>query len=117
MDEANRLNVRGIPVKLALVGYIMIPARSNEPAFVFPGDDLDLLSRVEHERWMQSKFDDVWKPAAETDKARRLHKSLIAWEQLSEPEKDKDRDLMLGIPVILARAGYAILKAVSYSKP
>jgi len=111
MKEANRLNVRDIPVKLASAGYIMIPARSNEPAFEFPGDHLEVLARAEHERWMHSKFDDDWKPAPETDKPRKLHKSLVPWEQLSKEEKDKDRDLVRGIPVILARAGYAILKA------
>ena len=37
LKEANRLNVRDIPVKLAVAGYIMIPARSNEPPFQLPG--------------------------------------------------------------------------------
>jgi len=32
-------------------------------------------------------------------------------EELPEGEKDKDRDLVRGIPVILTRAGYAIVKA------
>jgi hypothetical protein len=35
----------------------------------------------------------------------------VAWERLADAEKEKDRDLVRGIPVILARAGYAIIKA------
>ena len=40
MKEQNRLNVRDIPGKLAAAGYIMVPARSNEPPFNFPGERL-----------------------------------------------------------------------------
>ena len=58
LKEANRLNVRDIPIKLAAAGYIMIPARSNEPPFNFPGEPLERLSEAEHKRWMQSKLDD-----------------------------------------------------------
>jgi len=36
--------------KLAVAGYIMIPARSNEPPFNFPGKPLELLAEAEHER-------------------------------------------------------------------
>jgi hypothetical protein len=36
---------------------------------------------------------------------------LVPWKKLPENGKEKDRDLVRGIPVILARAGYAIVKA------
>ena len=111
LKEANRLNVRDIPSKLAVAGYAMVPARSNERRFDFPGDDLERLAEAEHERWMQSKLDDGWTYASETDKANRLHKCLVPWGKLPEDEKEKDRDLVRGIPSILARAGYAIVKA------
>jgi len=111
LKEANRLNVRDIPTKLAVAGYIMIPARSNEPPFNFPGHPLEILAETEHKRWMQSKFDDGWEYAPETDRAKKLHKLLVPWDRLPEEEKEKDRDLVRGIPVILARAGYAIVKS------
>ena len=110
LKEANRLNVRDIPTKLAAAGYIMVPARSNEPPFNFPGEPLEILAEAEHERWMQSKLDDGWVYAPETDKAKKLHKCLVPWDQLPEDEKEKDRDLVRGIPNILARAGYTVVK-------
>ena len=113
LKEANRLNVRDIPAKLAVAKYIMIPARSNEPPFNFPGDDLESLAEAEHSRWMQSKLDDGWVYGPEIDRAKKLNKCLVPWKDLPEEEKDKDRDLVRGIPVILARAGYAIVKANS----
>ena len=110
LKQANRLNVRDIPAKLAAAGYIMIPARSNEPRFDFPGDALEILAEAEHERWMQSKLDDGWIYGAKTDRAKKQNQCLVPWEKLPGEEKEKDRDMVHGIPVILARAGYAIVK-------
>ena len=111
LKEANRLNVRDIPAKLAVAGYIMIPARSNEPPFNFPGAPLEVLAAAEHERWMQSKLADGWGYGARTNRVKKLHQCLVPWEKLPEDEKEKDRVMVRGIPVVLARAGYAIVKA------
>lgn len=108
--EANRDNVRDIANKLAAVGYVMMPARSNEPPFEFPGDDLDCLAEMEHERWVRDKEKHGWKWGEKTDKDKKIHESLEPWEDLSEEERDKDREMIRGIPKILAKAGYAIVK-------
>jgi hypothetical protein len=108
--EQNRNNVRDIAEKLARTGYIMVPARSNEPLFDFPGDDLERLAQMEHERWMRSKLDAGWRYAAENDRARKLHRDLVPWDKLPEEEREKDRDMVRGIPKILARAGYALVR-------
>jgi len=101
LQEANRLNVRDIPIKLASVGYIMILARSNEPSFHFPGKHVEILAEDEHERWNQSMLDEV----------KKQHPCLVLWKELPKDEKEKDRDLVRGIPMILTRAGYAVVKA------
>jgi hypothetical protein len=111
----------------------MIPARSNEAPFDFPGADLELLSSMEHERWMKAKIESGWRWAPHTDKANQLHEDILAWHRLSEderaaltpeeqaaigpealpePEKEKDRVLVRGIPKILARAGYTVVKVL-----
>ncbi|OGN72213.1 MAG: hypothetical protein A2X25_00695 [Chloroflexi bacterium GWB2_49_20] len=108
--EQNRQNVRDIPIKLASAGYAMIPARSNEPPFNFPGDSLEFLAEREHERWMQVKLADGWKYAPETDKDKKLNHCLVPWNELPDDEKEKDRDMVRGIPKMLARGGYAVVK-------
>jgi hypothetical protein len=108
--EANRVNVRTIPQKLAAAGYIMIPARSNQPALEFPGPDLETLAELEHALWMKAKIAAGFtfgKPTAE-DPLR--NENLVEWEQLDNEIKKIDRNLIKGIPQILARAGYAIEK-------
>jgi hypothetical protein len=108
--EQNRGAVRDIVNKLAAIGYLMIPARSNEPPFQFPGPHLDELAQMEHERWMQAKLEGGWRYAAETRKQDRLHSALLAWEDLSEAEREKDRNLIRAIPRILAKAGYTVVE-------
>ncbi|MDQ2975104.1 MAG: RyR domain-containing protein, partial [Acidobacteriota bacterium] len=129
--EQNRGNVRDIANKLALIGYVMRPARSNEPPFNFPGPDLESVAEMEHERWMRQKLEAGWRYAPKTDKKKKLHEALLPWRKLSQPQRArlyspfelavgggvlsesqrrKDRMLVRGIPKILSRAGYTVVK-------
>jgi hypothetical protein len=109
-QEQNRDTVRHIHSKLAASGYIMVPARSNEPPFEFPGTFLDELAIMEHERWMRMKFTQGWQGAPVTDKDNKAHADLVPWEELSESAKDKDKAFVKAIPGILAKAGYTVVK-------
>ncbi len=128
--EQNRGTVRDIASKLAVIGYVMIPARSNQPPFDFPHPHLDLLAEMEHDRWMKAKISAIWRYGPRTIKEKRIHKALLPWRRFSkqelserftveeiaalgprllpEKEKEKDRDLVRGIPKILAAAGYTV---------
>lgn len=134
LKEQNRAYVRDIPNKLARVGYVMVPARSDQVPFEFPeGDeDLERLAEMEHNRWVRAKVADEWRFGPEMDANRKEHPALLPWrkmskeekarrfspheleamgsEELPEEQKEKDRDLVRGIPKILARAGYAVVK-------
>ena len=108
--EANRVNVRNIPKKLAAVGYVMIPSRSSEPPLEFPADDLETMARLEHELWMEDRFAAGFTSGEPTDENPRRNRYLVDWEEVPEEIKNTDRDLVRGIPQIAARAGYAIVK-------
>jgi hypothetical protein len=87
----------------------MIPARSNEPAEFPKGeDDLERLSKMEHERWMKVKLKAGWVFAPETNKSIKQHHALVPWEDLPEKEKDKDRNLVRAIPLLLTKIGYTV---------
>jgi hypothetical protein len=110
--EQNRSAVRDIPNKLNRIGYVMIPARSNEPTkFPRGEDDLERLARMEHRRWMKDKLAAGWEYAPETDKEKKRHKALVPWddERLTEEEKDKDREFVRVIPELLTLIGYTIV--------
>jgi len=108
--ESNRNNVRDILNKLASIGYAMVPARGNEAKGKFQNDEVEKLAKMEHKRWVQEKLDAGWKYAKKTIKEKKLHKDLISWDKLTEDDKEKDRVLIRGIPIILAKAGYIMVK-------
>ncbi len=132
LKAQNREFVRDIPDKLARAGYIMTPARSDEPPFSFPGEDLELLAEQEHNRWLQAKLAPGWRYGPENDPIAKTNPCLLPWRNLSDnelrglfgenaldfigrellpdEEKEKDRELVRAIPLIVEKAGYAILK-------
>lgn len=110
--EQNRLNVKDIPAKLLKAGYIMIPARSNEPPYNFPGEVLEELAMAEHERWMASKVSEGWQYASERDDARKLNPCIVPWDDLDQDKKESDRVMVRNIPNILSRAGFTVIRAV-----
>ncbi|MCK9603414.1 MAG: RyR domain-containing protein [Candidatus Omnitrophica bacterium] len=69
---------------------------------------LEQLAKAAHQVWMEGKIRDGWKYGPVTDKGKKIHSCLVAYEKLSELDKESDRDLVRGIPRILAIAGYEI---------
>jgi hypothetical protein len=108
--EQNRDNVRDIPNKLGSLGYELIPAGSHQASGCLSKVEIEKLSQEEHKRWLKQKIVSGWKYAPETDTAKKLHKDMVPWEQLSEAAKDKDRLVIRGIPKILKKAGYVMGK-------
>jgi hypothetical protein len=133
IKEQNRDQVRDIQAKLDLAGYVMIPARVSGRVFSFPARDVELLAEYEHRRWMELKVQNGWRYGSVRDNDAKLHPDLLPWrsklldeepriqysaavreaigtEELSELAKEKDRISVRGIPNILARAGFTIVK-------
>lgn len=108
--EQNRNNVRDIPNKLASISYSMIPARGKELTSEFSDEEITLLAKMEHGRWMQDKLDTGWNYAKETEKSKRQHELLVPWENLPLEEQEKDYIMVRGIPQILVKAGYTMVK-------
>lgn len=80
LRQANRAQADHIPFKRRTL------AISREP------ETLEALSVAEHRRWMAEKIVAGWRQAPARDDARRLHPAIRPYDELSEPEKQKDRD-------------------------
>lgn len=73
-------------------------------------DVMEKLAAAAHKVWMDGKLRDGWKYGTVIDKPNKIHSCLVPYDQLSEVDKDSDRDMVRGIPKILAAAGYTIVK-------
>jgi hypothetical protein len=106
LKESNRQQADQIPEKLRLVGLLIRPAQNAKPAgLALSPDELDKLARLEHDRWMAQKLAQGWTCGPVKDPVRKLHPSLVPWEDLPEAEKDKDRKPVQNIPEFLAAVG------------
>jgi hypothetical protein len=103
--EANRATVRNIPRKLAAIGCVIAPARAQETPRSFTAEEVEALARVEHQLWREERIAAGFTLGEPTDDYPDRSPYLIPWEELPEEIRQIDRDMVLAIPDILARAG------------
>ncbi|MEU4364081.1 RyR domain-containing protein [Promicromonospora sp. NPDC023987] len=108
LRAANRAQVRAIPDRLRQMGCTVAPASDAEHGRI-PEPVVDARAVDEHERWMADKLAAGWTYGPERDDVRRLHPDLRPWDDLSEPDREKDRAAIRAIPVILADFGLHVV--------
>ncbi len=106
--ESNRVNVQSIPQKLAAIGLVMMPARGDQSVYKFSMNEVETMARQEHALWMEAKLITGFTRGKPSKDNSEQNEFLVEWEELPENIKQIDRDLVAGIPEILARAGYSV---------
>jgi len=109
LREANRAQARGIPATVASVGCAVGPPGPNEVTFT--ADQVERLARSEHDRWCAQRRQAGWARGDVRDNSRKLTPLLVSWEELAEVERDKDRDAIRNIPVVLRAVELAVVPA------
>ena len=117
---ANRATANRITQHLATLGYVLTTSDADRDC----ADDrwqaqltqaietqIDPLAQDEHVGWCDNRRANGWTFAPTRDNAKKHHPSLIAWEDLSEAEKDKDRSVLRAIPRFLEIAGCRAVQA------
>jgi hypothetical protein len=108
--DYNRASVDHIAVKLARIGCRIAPQAAGAAAVELTDEDVELMARVEHERWVDERVAAGWSAGARDDD-RQVHPGLVPWSDLPETEREKDRDVVRLIPALLAEAGYVAVRA------
>ncbi|RPF21385.1 RyR domain-containing protein [Myceligenerans xiligouense] len=109
LRESNRRWVVGLPDRLARVGGTIAP-RDGGTDVAISGPMLDRLAMAEHDLWEAVRLELGWRHGPVRDDAKRLHPMIgVSWEDLPEPEKEKDRDLIRNLPEILAEFGLELV--------
>jgi len=85
------------------IGIRQKSAHSSE--FAFKEEDLLKLAKAEHERWCKERKADGWVYGKKRDNAKKIHPSLVPWEELSEEDKQKDVDVIQRIITLFDRIG------------
>ncbi len=68
------------------------------------------LARNAHEVWAQQRMAEGWRWGAHRDDTRKLHPSLVPYEQLPESEKEYDRSTAMQTVKAILALGFRISK-------
>jgi hypothetical protein len=85
LRQANRAQADHIPIKQSALAV----SRSEQM--------LEALAEAEHRRWMAEKILAGWRFGGKRDNSRKLHPSIKIYSQLTEAEKQKDRDTVQSV--------------------
>jgi hypothetical protein len=111
LQESNRDQVDHIAAKLDQLGCSLVraaPKDARDGRVEFSPEEVELLAEAEHERWMSERSAAGWTPAGTENEDRRTHPSIVSWRELSDDEKEKDRQAVRDLPRRLERAGLVI---------
>ncbi|GAA1856807.1 RyR domain-containing protein [Myceligenerans crystallogenes] len=111
LRESNRGWVIGLPGRLERVGGTTAPRNGGPRGGEIPtGAMLDELAVAEHDLWEEVRVALGWRHGPVRDDARKLHPGIgVPWHDLTEAEKDKDRDVIRNLPEILAEFGLELV--------
>jgi class 3 adenylate cyclase len=105
--EANRRQADCFPTYLETVGCGFAPAKDTPPGRItFTLEEVELLAQQEHERWWSQKRAAGYAFGPSRSDVEGTHPSMVPWEELSEEEREKDRQAVREVPQRFADAGF-----------
>jgi len=96
--------------------YILNPIKTQQRMLPTDNTTLDFLNNIEkiaknvHNQWMSGRLSEGWKFGKKRSDEMKEHPSLIPYEELSEEEKEYDRQTAKTVINYLLNNGYDIIK-------
>jgi hypothetical protein len=111
LKASNRSQAEHIETKLHAIGCALAPLHGDTAGpFEFTDDEVEILARLEHDRWMDERLRSGWQLGNERDVHTRRSPYLVPWEELSEKIRDLDRETVHRLPHHAARTGQQIIR-------
>jgi hypothetical protein len=111
LKESNREQATDISRKLETIGCDIAPMTdwdAERPAFT--ADEIELLARMEHDRWRKEREAAGWRLAAARSESRKESPYLVPYEDLPEDIKEIDRASVRALPAFLAEVDFAVVR-------
>ena len=109
--NANRITADHFEVKLRALGCSIVSKEALVEPVALQSEQLELLARMEHDRWWADRVLDGWTLNEIRDNKRKYHPNLVPYDELTEPIKQLDRDSVLQMVEILNSEGYVIARS------
>jgi hypothetical protein len=102
--ESNRQQADHMAIKMRAIGCAIVAASApGDAVTVFPRDEVESLAELEHRRWNAERLLSGWRHGTKTDKQRRIHENLVAWDLVPDNVQEYDREAIKNIPWLLAK--------------
>lgn len=89
---------------------IGLATSGREPLFIFTPEEIEFLAEREHELWVGERVAKGWTYGEIRDDQRKIHDCIAPWAALSETQREKDRNAIRALPVILAKVYLKIVR-------
>ncbi len=111
LKESNRHQAENIMEKLHAIGCDIIPMTDwSARNFSFSAHEIEYLAEMEHNRWMDDMRGQGFSLGSGKDEVKKTHPSMVPFQELSEKEKEKDREAVTMIPHYLALIDFQIYR-------
>lgn len=111
LKESNRLQADHIGVKLKAIDCGITPLADWDAMFFkFSTEEIELMAKMEHDRWNKERLRDGWKFGAKKNLEGKISPYLVPWDQLSDEIKEYDRIFIRKLPVFLYESGFQIYR-------
>jgi len=111
LKESNREQAADVCRKLEAIGCDIAPMTdwdAEPPAFT--ADEIELLARMEHDRWRKEREAAGWRLAAARSESRKESPYLVPYEDLPADVKEIDRATVRAVPAFLAEVDFAVVR-------
>jgi ribonuclease HI len=108
---SNLNQARSYHEKLALINCGMALKDKNKTnVTLFTDDEVLIMAKQEHQRWIDEKIEDGWVYAPVRDDKKKHHDCIIEWEKLSEEVQNWDKEPVRNIIGVLDAVGYGVYR-------
>ena len=73
-------------------------------------DLVEVMAKNVHNVWAESRLKDGWRYGPSRNDELKMHPCLIAYEELSESERDYDRNTAISTLKLIHKLGFKIIK-------
>lgn len=109
---SNLAQARHIVDKLRLIGCGITSKEPNgEVLSELKQDEIEYLSIVEHNRWVEERLSNGWVYGKEKNTTAKTSPYLLAWDALTEDVKELDRNAVRNIIPLLDTVGLGVYRA------
>lgn len=89
---------------------IGLSSETREPLFAFTDNEVELLAEMEHERWVDERVKKGWVYVKNRDDMQKIHNCILPWSDLTEEQRQKDRNVIRALPAILAKVYLKVVR-------